>query len=137
MMTVEISQDSRYTVQSSIEKVSASPGQSHSQTHLRRRSKGFHQHAHKGSLFDIVHGRESSKASDKPHVEVHGDDVPITFRHLLKRPVIRQWLHGNKLYREKDERKPSQFELVFDLIFVAVVNGLGHATAESSSASSR
>ena len=132
MMTVEISQDSRYTVQSSIEKVSASPG--HSQTHLRRRSKGFHQHAHKGSLFDIVHGRESSKASGKPHVEVHGDDVPITFRHLLKRPVIRQWLHGNKLYREKDERKPSQFELVFDLIFVAVVNGLGHATAESSSA---
>lgn len=53
---------------------------------------------------------------------------------MIKRPVIRQWLHGGHLYREKDERKPSQFELFFDLIFVAVVNGLGHATAEASSA---
>ncbi|KAJ1023190.1 hypothetical protein NDA16_003343 [Ustilago loliicola] len=118
------------------------------QSHLRRRSKGhnqhrpesqLHTHAHAGSLFDLVHGRDRSKAAStsagaKPHIEVHGEDVPITFRHLFKRPIIRQWLHGNKLYREKDERKPSQFELVFDLIFVAVVNGLGHATAESSTA---
>ncbi|CDS02224.1 uncharacterized protein SPSC_05352 [Sporisorium scitamineum] len=129
-MALDYSQDSKHTHQSSIEKYPPTS----SLTHLRRRSKGFHEHSRAGSLFDIVHGRERSKASDKPHVEVHGDDVPITFRHLLKRPVIRQWLHGNKLYREKDERKPSQFELVFDLIFVAVVNKLGHATAESSSA---
>lgn len=128
-MAVDFSQDSRYTGKSSIENCATT-----SNIHLRRRSKGFHQHSRAGSLFDLVHGRQSSKPSDKPHVEVHGDDIPITFRHLLKRPVIRQWLHGNKLYREKDERKPSQFELVFDLIFVAVVNGLGHATAESSSA---
>ncbi len=107
-----------------------------SHTHLRRRSKSHHPHQHTrtGSLFDLVHGKDRGKPSEKPHVEVHGDDLPITFRHLLKRPLIRQWLHGNKLYREKDERKPSQFELVFDLIFVAVVNKLGHATAESSSA---
>ncbi|SPO28447.1 uncharacterized protein UTRI_04844 [Ustilago trichophora] len=133
-MAIDYTQDSRFTTQSSVEKFPAATSQHSSQAHLRRRSKGFHQHSRAGSLFDLVHGRERSKASDKPHVEIHGDDVPITFRHLLKRPVIRQWLHGNKLYREKDERKPSQFELVFDLIFVAVVNGLGHATAESSSA---
>lgn len=129
-MATNSSQDSKHTAQSSIENYPPSS----SLTPLRRPSKGFHEHSRAGSLFDIVHGRERSKASDKPHVELHGDDVPITFRHLLKRPVIRQWLHGNKLYREKDERKPSQFELVFDLIFVAVVNKLGHATAESSSA---
>ncbi|SJX64267.1 uncharacterized protein SRS1_14916 [Sporisorium reilianum f. sp. reilianum] len=132
-MAVDFSHDSKHTAHSSIEKFPAPS----SITHLRRRSKGFahtHEHSRAGSLFDIVHGRDRSKGTDRPHVEVHGDDVPITLRHLLKRPVIRQWLHGNKLYREKDERKPSQFELVFDLIFVAVVNKLGHATAESSSA---
>ncbi|SNX85717.1 uncharacterized protein MEPE_04426 [Melanopsichium pennsylvanicum] len=136
-MALDYTQDSRYTVQSTTENFPSSSSQQELQSHLHRRSKGsrnIYQHAHTGSLFDIVHGRQNCKPSSKPHVEVHGDDVPITFRHLLKRPVIRQWLHGNKLYREKDERKPSQFELVFDLIFVAVVNGLGHATAESSSA---
>ena len=125
-MATTDSEDSRFTLHSSSEK---------SQSHLRRRSKGFHlEHSRTGSLFDLVHGRDPSKLSDKPHVEIHSDDLPVTFRHLFKRPLIRQWLHGNKLYREKDERKPSQFELVFDLIFVAVVNKLGHATAESSSA---
>ncbi|KIS67964.1 uncharacterized protein UMAG_11048 [Mycosarcoma maydis] len=132
-MAIDYTQDTRYTLRSSMEKPH-SHSHSPSHLHLRRRSRGLHQHSRAGSLFDIVHGRERSKPSDKPHVEVHGDDVPITLRHLLKRPLIRQWLHGNKLYREKDERKPSQFELVFDLIFVAVVNKLGHATAESSSA---
>lgn len=128
-MTVIYSQDSKYTYQT--DKVSRA---STNLTHLRRRSKPVNNHSHSASLFDLVHGRDGTRASDKPHVETHGDDVPITFRHLIKRPVIRQWLHGNKLFREKEERKPSQFELVFDLIFVAVVNKLGHATAESSSA---
>ncbi|KAJ9474204.1 hypothetical protein PHBOTO_004273 [Pseudozyma hubeiensis] len=137
-MAIDYTQDSRYTVESSTEKHPRHNNTSFSQSHLRRRSKGYHAHSHTGSLFDLVHAKEASKfsfkSSSKPHVEVHSDDLPITLRHLVKRPLIRQWLHGPKLYREKDERKPSQFELVFDLIFVAVVNKLGHATAESSSA---
>lgn len=147
-MSVDYTQDSRYTVQSEKYPLPQPSSDFNAQSHLRRRSKPqnhyrpetqLHTHARAGSLFDLVHGRDQSKATSmsanaKPHIEIYGEDVPITFRHLLKRPIIRQWLHGNKLYREKDERKPSQFELVFDLIFVAVVNGLGHATAESSTA---
>ncbi|KAJ1024947.1 hypothetical protein NDA18_004233 [Ustilago nuda] len=149
-MSIDYTQDSRYTVQSENYPLpQPSIDSANRQSHLRRRSKGqnhyrpssqSYSHARAGSLFDLVHGRDRSKSSHlsttaaKPHIEVHGEDVPITFRHLLKRPIIRQWLQGNKLYREKDERKPSQFELVFDLIFVAVVNGLGHATAESNTA---
>lgn len=127
----EDTQDSRYTFQSHSEKLS--------QAHLRKRSQGAnragvqHDHHRGASLFHIVHSKNSPD-NDKPHIAIHGSDLPITLRHLVKRPVIRQWLHGHKLFREKDERKPSQFELVFDLIFVAVVNRLGHRTAESSSA---
>ncbi len=133
-MAVEYTQDSRFTVRSSFEKPPIGAGSRASHSHLRRRSKGFGtHHSRAGSLFDLVHGKERSKMSDKPHIEVHGEDVPITVRHLIKRPSSASGFTATS-FTARDERKPSQFELVFDLIFVAVVNGLGHATAESSSA---
>ncbi|PWN46711.1 hypothetical protein IE53DRAFT_322468, partial [Violaceomyces palustris] len=61
----------------------------------------------------------------------HGADIPIKIHHLWKRPLIRQWLYDGKLYREKDEREPSRFELFFDLMFVGIVHQLADGAAES------
>ncbi|SCV74436.1 BQ2448_8075 [Microbotryum intermedium] len=38
---------------------------------------------------------------------------------VFKPPVVRQWLSHGRLFRERVERVPSRFELIFDLILVA------------------
>ena len=40
-------------------------------------------------------------------------------RLMLDARVIRQWIENQKLYREREEREPSRFELLIDLIFVS------------------
>ena len=77
-------------------------------------------------IFDAVHSKK--KRSGGKHLQQHGFDIPIKFTHLVKRPVVRQWLHKGNLYREEDVREPSRFELFFDLMFV----GIAHLVAEGS-----
>ncbi|CAJ0753383.1 23008_t:CDS:2, partial [Entrophospora sp. SA101] len=45
---------------------------------------------------------------------------------LWRKPRVRQYWHDGTLHREAEERKSSYTELFWDLIFVAVVNNLGH-----------
>jgi hypothetical protein len=66
--------------------------------------------------------------------EEHGPNAfgihrPLGLRHLFKRPVVRQWIRDEKIYREKREREPSRFEL-----FVNVL--CGSPTSRSRNASS-
>lgn len=74
-------------------------------------------------LFHKVHAHKKRKG---PHIQKHGFELPVKWSHLLKRPVVRQWIHEGNLYREKGERLPSRFELFFDLMFV----GIAHVVAE-------
>ncbi|KAK0520950.1 3'-5' RNA exonuclease complex component, partial [Tilletia horrida] len=68
------------------------------------------------SDFDIANGRFGKRLlQNKAHIAQHGDQIPVSWGHLFKRPLVRQWLHNGKLYREEDEREPSRFELFFDL----------------------
>ncbi|KAE8241871.1 hypothetical protein A4X13_0g7224 [Tilletia indica] len=100
-------------------------------------------HKHNGSKdmqrdlsdFDIANGRSGKRLiKSKGHIQAHGDQLPITFGHLFKRPLVRQWLHNGKLYREEEEREPSRFELFFDLSFVGIVHLLAEGAAESATA---
>ncbi|KAK0547787.1 hypothetical protein OC846_004383 [Tilletia horrida] len=87
------------------------------------------------SDFDIANGRIGKRLlANKSHIAAHGDQFPITWGHLFKRPLIRQWLHNGRLYREEDEREPSRFELFFDLSFVGIVHLLADGAAESATA---
>ena len=38
---------------------------------------------------------------------------------------MRQWIEDGLVYRERDDREVSRFELFFDLLFVAVIHQLG------------
>ncbi|KDE08116.1 hypothetical protein MVLG_01597 [Microbotryum lychnidis-dioicae p1A1 Lamole] len=49
---------------------------------------------------------------------------------VFKPPVVRQWLSNGRLFRERDERVPSCFELIFDLILVGIVHQLADAASE-------
>lgn len=79
-------------------------------------------------LYDLFHSvhKQGRNHSGKPYIQEHGFDVPVKWTHLVKRPVVRQWIHQSNLYKEKDERLPSRFELFFDLMFV----GIAHVVAE-------
>ncbi|RUS17475.1 hypothetical protein BC937DRAFT_89933 [Endogone sp. FLAS-F59071] len=50
---------------------------------------------------------------------------------IFRRPRIRQYFKGDTLYREREERKTSDTELFWDLIFVGSVSLLGHDLAAS------
>lgn len=94
---------------------------SHSQDVSRQNSKkgsGF-------SAFDMVHGASSG------HIAEHGEQIPVRIGHLFKRPLIRQWVLQDKVYREVDDREPSQFELFFDLVMVGIIHKLADAAAEA------
>lgn len=80
------------------------------------------------SAFDLVHGAKGS------HIAQHGEQIPIRLKHLFKRPLIRQWILQDKLYREVDERAPSQFELFFDLVMVGIIHKLADGAAEDATA---
>lgn len=45
--------------------------------------------------------------------------------------VIRQWVLQEKLYREIDDRTPSQFELFFDLVMVGLIHHLADGASEA------
>ncbi|UZJ54017.1 hypothetical protein CBS101457_003337 [Exobasidium rhododendri] len=77
------------------------------------------------SDFDLVHSAKGG------HLEDYSADLPIKMRHLFKRPVIRQWVLQDKLYREIDDREPSQFELFFDLVMVGIIHKLADGAAEA------
>ncbi|BEI83165.1 hypothetical protein CcaverHIS002_0310330 [Cutaneotrichosporon cavernicola] len=55
------------------------------------------------------------------------------FRDLIHPPVIRQWIAGGKLYRERGERSSPRIELFLDLLYVGVVHQLADAAVESPS----
>lgn len=78
-------------------------------------------------IFHLVHGKKATDGKVSRHIDTHGFDVPVKFGHLFKQPVVRQWIHEGSVYREKDERIPSRFELFFDLLFV----GIAHTLAET------
>ncbi|CAD6920460.1 unnamed protein product [Tilletia controversa] len=87
------------------------------------------------SDFDIANGRSGKDLlKSKGLLTQHGAEIPISWGHLFKRPLIRQWLHNGKLYREEDEREPSRFELFFDLSFVGIIHLLADGAAESATA---
>ncbi|CAO1635461.1 unnamed protein product [Parajaminaea phylloscopi] len=85
--------------------------------------------------FHLAHGGKG-KHSDQVRYESYDEQQPIQIGHLFRRPVIRQFLHNGKLYREKFERESSRFELYFDLIFVGVAHQLADGLNESEGARS-
>ncbi|BEJ13712.1 hypothetical protein CspHIS471_0308860 [Cutaneotrichosporon sp. HIS471] len=54
-------------------------------------------------------------------------------RDLIQPPIIRQWIAGGKLYRERGERSSPRIELFLDLLYVGVVHQLADAAVESPS----
>ncbi|ORY59032.1 hypothetical protein BCR35DRAFT_309352 [Leucosporidium creatinivorum] len=71
------------------------------------------------TLFDVAHSN-TRKDTFKKHVLEH--HAPLSWRHLLQRPVVRQWVVDDVLVREKEVREASGFELFLDLVMVAVVS---------------
>ncbi|GAA6022552.1 hypothetical protein JCM10207_006583 [Rhodosporidiobolus poonsookiae] len=83
----------------------------------------------KQSFFDLAHSRTAaSTAPGRKHL--HDNHAPLSWRHLFKRPVVRQWIAGGVLARESAEREPTRFELFFDLIFVGIIHQLADRAAE-------
>ena len=80
------------------------------------------------SDFDLVHSAKGG------HLVSYGAELPIRLGHLFKRPLIRQWVLQDKLYREIDDRAPSQFELFFDLVMVGIIHKLADSAAEGATA---
>lgn len=93
--------------------------QQHEQLHRHRTHKS------QKSAFDHVHGGGGG------HIAQHGEQIPIRLGHLFKRPLVRQWVLQDKLYREVDDREPSQFELFFDLVMVGIIHKLADGAAEA------
>ncbi|KAK0544380.1 hypothetical protein OC844_007470 [Tilletia horrida] len=84
------------------------------------------------SDFDLANGRSKKQLlKAKGHISQQGEQIPVRWSHLFKRPLIRQWLHNGKLYHEEEEREPSRFELFFDLSFVGIIHLLAEGAAES------
>ncbi|KAL7419951.1 hypothetical protein Q5752_004914, partial [Cryptotrichosporon argae] len=69
-----------------------------------------------------------------PHLVFHeraGEpERTYRLRQLVRRPIIRQWIDGGKLYREPAPREVPRFELFFDLLFVAIIHQLADAAIE-------
>ncbi|GBB99866.1 hypothetical protein RclHR1_03660013 [Rhizophagus clarus] len=58
------------------------------------------------------------------------EDDETDYNRLLRVPRVRQYWHIDTLHREAEERTSSYVELFWDLIFVAVVQNLGHILVE-------
>jgi hypothetical protein len=58
------------------------------------------------------------------------DDGEVDYNRLWRIPRVRQYWHIDTLHREAGERASSYAELFWDLIFVAVVQNLGHILVE-------
>lgn len=84
--------------------------------------------------FHLAHGGKRTVREEQTQFDSCDEQQPILLQHLFRRPVIRQFLHNGKLYREKFERESSRFELYFDLIFVGVAHLLADGLNESEGA---
>ena len=72
------------------------------------------------------HAREPSQAENLLYQDAESARArPTRVRHLIRRPVVRQWIEDGRVVREKDDREVSRFELFFDLLYVAVIHQLG------------
>lgn len=49
----------------------------------------------------------------------------VCWRDVFQPPVLRQYIQGGRLYREREAREIDKFELLFDLVLVGVVHQLG------------
>ncbi|GAA5873874.1 hypothetical protein JCM8547_008627 [Rhodosporidiobolus lusitaniae] len=87
------------------------------------------------TLFDLAHSRKHHHPHEKTKHEEHLHDTshPLSWRHLFKRPVVRQWLAGGVLTNECAQRQAGRFELFFDLVFVGVLHLFAERAAEESS----
>lgn len=52
---------------------------------------------------------------------------------LFQPPVVRQYIQGGRLFREREERTPDRFELFLDLVLVGIVHQLAESASESTS----
>ncbi|KAG8876147.1 hypothetical protein FRB97_004423 [Tulasnella sp. 331] len=84
------------------------------------------------NLLKMIDKRFSS-FSGREHVseKIHSGRAPVHWRHLFKRPVIRQWVHDGKLYREEANREAAKTELFFDLMFAGIIHQLADGASES------
>ncbi|SGZ23731.1 BQ5605_C023g09627 [Microbotryum silenes-dioicae] len=60
----------------------------------------------------------SFKDGKSGNCDLSDDHDLMCLNDVFKPPVVRQWLSNGRLFRERDERVPSCFELIFDLILV-------------------
>lgn len=77
-------------------------------------------------------------------VEVHGTPAhaelaasrngPLTLISLFQPLLVRQYLHNGKLHKEATYRRPSRFELFFDLGYGGVAHLLAEEAAEAAAA---
>ncbi|CAJ0899842.1 6072_t:CDS:10 [Entrophospora sp. SA101] len=85
------------------------------------------------------HGNDDKNSEQLIHATVHTfgkirkleiiadeEEESHIYDRLWRKPRVRQYWHDGTLHREAEERKSSYTELFWDLIFVAVVNNLGH-----------
>lgn len=86
------------------------------------------------NIHDVFHDAHGGRKRAQPQLGSYDEQEPIQLGHLFRRPVIRQFLHDGKLYREKFERESSRFELFFDLAFVGIAHQLADGLSESESA---
>ncbi|BGP15890.1 hypothetical protein JCM10213_003681 [Rhodosporidiobolus nylandii] len=87
-------------------------------------------HVHAGARDDGDNGSSSASQHGK---HLHEHHHPLGWKHLFKRPIVRQWLAGGVLVREAGEREAARFELFFDLVFVGIIHVLAERAAEETS----
>ncbi|RIA96032.1 bacterial low temperature requirement A protein [Glomus cerebriforme] len=91
-------------------------------------------------LKELGHGSEDSEQTIHATVHTFGvlrkleiiadEDDEFDYNRLWRIPRVRQYWHLDTLHREAGERASSYTELFWDLIFVAVVQNLGHILVE-------
>ncbi|GAA5908287.1 hypothetical protein JCM6882_006792 [Rhodosporidiobolus microsporus] len=92
------------------------------------------------TLFDLAHSSKAHHHSEDGegdggqhgrHIDAHHG--PLSWWHLFKRPIVRQWMVGGILAREQAHREAARFELFFDLVFVGIIHQLAERAAEETS----
>lgn len=78
------------------------------------------------TLFSVSHSLHHPPPTLSP-------STPLTWSHLLRPPLIRQWVLSDVLVRQKGERPAGGFELFLDLVLVAVVSQFAETAGEEDS----
>ncbi|KAG8998575.1 hypothetical protein FRB94_001407 [Tulasnella sp. JGI-2019a] len=78
-----------------------------------------------------VINKHLSNGQEHAEKHIHSHHAPVHARHLFKRPVVRQWVYGGRLFREKASREAAKTELFFDLVFVGIIHQLADGASES------